>query len=68
MDLFGQNEFEKKFEVFSVLDGEILFMRNFLSTEEAQKIYEVLQNTINWKQEQITIFGKTHPIPRTTAW
>jgi hypothetical protein len=48
MDLFGQNEFEKKFEVFSVLDGEILFMRNFLSTEEAQKIYEVLQNTINW--------------------
>ena len=68
MDLFGQNEFEKKFEVFSVLDGEILFMRNFLSTEEAQKIYEVLQNTINWKQEQITIFGKTHPIPRKTAW
>ena len=57
MDLFGQNEFEKKFEVFSVLDGEILFMRNFLSSEEAQIIYKVLQNTINWKQEQITIFA-----------
>lgn len=68
MDLFSQDEFEKKFEVFSVLDGEILFMRNFLSSREAQKIYEVLQNTINWKQEQITIFGKTHPIPRKTAW
>ena len=64
---FSQDEFEKKFEVFSVLDGEILFMRNFLSSEEAQKIYEVLQTTINWKQEQITIFGNTRPVVKCST-
>ena len=28
----------------------------------------VLQQTIEWRQEYLTIFGKTHPTPRLTAW
>lgn len=66
MDLFSQENTD--IEVFKVLDGEILFIRNFLSATEAEKYYEVLLKTINWKQEQISFYGKTYPVPRKTAW
>ncbi len=67
MDLFSQGG-DNGIEVFTVLDGEILFIRNFLSPIEAKNYYEVLLKTIKWKQEQISFFGKTYPIPRKTAW
>lgn len=70
MDLFSQEE-EKKdkvFEVFSLKDGEILFMKNFLTSSEAKKYFDILQNTINWKQEEIKYYGKIYPVPRKTAW
>lgn len=28
----------------------------------------VLEKNISWRNDQITIFGKTHPQPRKTAW
>jgi alkylated DNA repair dioxygenase AlkB len=66
MDLFKQQDTEV--EVFKVLDGEILFIRNFLSPTEAKKYFDLLLETINWKQEQISFYGKTYPVPRKTAW
>ncbi len=27
-----------------------------------------LHHTVPWKQEHITLFGRTHPIPRLTCW
>jgi alkylated DNA repair dioxygenase AlkB len=66
MDLFKQEDTEV--EVFKVLDGEILFIRNFLSPTEAKKYFDLLLETINWKQEQISFYGKTYPVPRKTAW
>lgn len=66
MDLFKQEDTEV--EVFKVLDGEILFIRNFLSSTEAKKYFDLLLETINWKQEQISFYGKTYPVPRKTAW
>jgi alkylated DNA repair dioxygenase AlkB len=29
---------------------------------------EFLKDKINWNQDYIKIFGKTHPVPRLTAW
>jgi alkylated DNA repair dioxygenase AlkB len=70
MDLFSQEDEkkEKVFEVFSLKDGEILFMKNFLTSTEAKKYFDILQNTINWKQEEIKYYGKIYPVPRKTAW
>jgi len=68
MDLFSQEEQEKVIEVFTVLDGEILFIRNFLSLAKSKKYYDLLLQDINWKQEQISFYGKTYPVPRKTAW
>ncbi|MEY2938688.1 MAG: hypothetical protein RL062_1277 [Bacteroidota bacterium] len=39
----------------------------FNITEQIQ-LFESLNREIQWRQEQITLFGKTHPTPRLTAW
>ena len=28
----------------------------------------LLQNNIDWKQEEVRFYGKTYPVPRKTAW
>lgn len=67
MDLFSQN-LERKFEIFSLLDGEVLFMKNFLKQNEALDYFKILNSTIHWKQEEIKYYGKLYPVPRKTAW
>ena len=68
MDLFSKEGQEKTFEVISLQDGEILFMRNFFTPTESKNYFELLQNNINWKQEEVKFYGKTFPVPRKTAW
>jgi alkylated DNA repair dioxygenase AlkB len=68
MDLFSTEGQEKTFELISLQDGEILFMRNFFTSSEAKNYFELLQNNINWKQEEVKFYGKTFPVPRKTAW
>lgn len=68
MDLFSTEGQEKTFEVITLQDGEILFMRNFFTSSEAKNYFELLQNNINWKQEEVKFYGKTFPVPRKTAW
>ncbi len=68
MDLFTLEKQKKEFEVISLPDGEILFMINFLSPNEAKCYFDLLQNTIRWKQEEVKFYGKTYPVPRKTAW
>ena len=53
MDLFTPEEQEKAFEVISLSDGEILFMRNFFTPSEAKHYFDLLQNNISWKQEEV---------------
>jgi alkylated DNA repair dioxygenase AlkB len=70
MDLFTQNEEqeERKFEIFSLQDGEVLFMKNFLKHNEALNYFKKLNSSINWRQEEIKYYGKIYPVPRKTAW
>lgn len=70
MDLFSANEenLERKFEIFSLLDGEVLFMKNFLKQDESLDFFNKFNSTIHWKQEEIKYYGKIYPVPRKTAW
>jgi alkylated DNA repair dioxygenase AlkB len=36
--------------------------------EEQLTLFDALLQEIPWHQEHITLFGKTHPTPRLTAW
>jgi alkylated DNA repair dioxygenase AlkB len=56
------------FEKHLIEDGEYWFMRNFLSIDQAIELESLLLNTIEWKQEEVYVFGKKHKEPRKTAW
>lgn len=45
-------------------DGELRYFPNFVKED----LFDTLSSSINWRQDEITIFGKTHPQPRLTCW
>lgn len=53
--------------ILKMEDAEVIYYPSFFSNTEANKIYQDLLSTISWKQDDITIFGKTRPQPRLTA-
>lgn len=48
-------------------DAEIIYYPQFFDKEQADQIYVELLQEIAWQQDNITVFGKTHPQPRLTA-
>lgn len=48
-------------------DGEIYYYPEFLSGEEANKLFAYLRENMPWKQDQVRVFGKWYPQPRLTA-
>ena len=48
-------------------DSEMSYFPNFLSSDLATRYFEELLNYIPWRQDPITLFGKTHPQPRLTS-
>ncbi|EKE72369.1 alpha-ketoglutarate-dependent dioxygenase AlkB family protein [Gallaecimonas xiamenensis] len=39
-----------------------------LDQAEAECLYGQLKEQLNWTQPELTVFGKSHPIPRMQAW
>ena len=70
MDLFSLTEesTERKFEIFSLLDGEVWYMKNFIPLDKANTYFKNFIEQIKWRQEEIKMYGKTYPVPRKTAW
>jgi len=53
---------------FDLLDAEIIYLPTFLSVNEAQELFANLLENTPWQHDEITLFGKTHPQPRLTAF
>lgn len=49
-------------------DGNVVYYPNFFSKNEADIFFENLLQSINWQQDNITVFGKTYLQPRLTAF
>ncbi len=49
-------------------DGEAWLERAFLSPAEARAWLDRLQTALPWRQEQIQLYGRTHPVPRLSCW
>ena len=41
-------------------DSTLLYYPNFYSAGKADELFNELLNAINWKEEQIKVFGKLH--------
>ena len=59
--------FQKEKITFNIPDAEIEYYSNFFHINQANDFFEKLKKEIPWQQDNITIFGKTHPQPRLTA-
>ena len=52
----------------SLPDSSITFYPEFLSYNQSNQLYHSLLEEVDWTQNDITIFGKTHKVPRLEAW
>ena len=50
-----------------IKDGELYYDRFFFSNIEANKYFNLLKKEIQWRKDNIKIFGKIYPQPRLTA-
>ena len=53
--------------ILNMKDAEVIYFPSFFSTSEADLYYNTLLSSIDWQQDNITLFGKTVPQPRLTA-
>ncbi|OIQ30705.1 MAG: alpha-ketoglutarate-dependent dioxygenase AlkB [Bacteroidetes bacterium MedPE-SWsnd-G2] len=63
MELFPPNKTS-----FHLPQAEINYFPNFLIKPEADKLFKILLSQTPWQNDEITVFGKTYPQPRLTAY
>ncbi|MGA1227134.1 MAG: alpha-ketoglutarate-dependent dioxygenase AlkB family protein [Tamlana sp.] len=51
-----------------MIDADVVYYPNFFNKNDADKYFNSLLDTVNWAQDSITVFGKTHLQPRLTAF
>lgn len=66
MDLFGSVEGNNN--PIEIENGEYIFIPDFYSIPDADNYFSKLYKNIEWKQEEMMIYGKTVKFPRLTAW
>jgi len=62
MNLFSNDILE-----LNLPDAELIYYPNFFSKQDADNYFFHFKNQTNWKEDNITIFGKTYKQPRLTA-
>jgi alkylated DNA repair dioxygenase AlkB len=66
LDLF--NISTEKPELVKIQNGEYLYISNFFNKSESDYFLNTLLNKIDWKQEEMKMYGKTIKFPRLTSW
>ncbi len=52
----------------SLPDADIEYYANFLAADVAWDTYRALLEGSDWRQENITVYGKSYPTPRLSSW
>lgn len=65
MDLFSNTKHSSN---LLPLDGEVNYYGKIFSKEESDYYYDVLMNTIEWKNDEALIYGKKIITKRKVAW
>lgn len=56
------------FELTKIQNGEYIYIPFFFSNSEADIYFQKLYDKIDWKQEEMIVYGKSVKFPRLTAW
>ena len=60
--------FTPEIELLELLDGKCTFVRDFLNSIDAHDLYRTILENVPWKQDKLTLYGKTHLTPRMSCW
>jgi len=66
LDLF--NTKKKQSELIKIQNGEYIYIRNFFNKQKSDYYLKALLEKIEWKQEEMNMYGKILKFPRLTAW
>jgi alkylated DNA repair dioxygenase AlkB len=55
-------------ELVEIDNGQYIYIPNFLSKTESDLYYDTFLNEIEWRQEELNMYGKILKYPRLTAW
>jgi alkylated DNA repair dioxygenase AlkB len=66
LDLFNSEECQP--ELVKISNGEFLYIPNFFGMGQSDLFFKALLNEIEWKQEEMIMYGKSIKFPRLTAW
>ena len=53
---------------FDIPDAELKLWEHFFPRDKADQYYNTIMKETPWKQEEITVYDKTHLTPRMTVW
>jgi alkylated DNA repair dioxygenase AlkB len=65
--LFG-SEYDSTVIHLNMPDAEVLYYPDFIPAQEANHYLESLRQSLDWRQEKITLYGKAFDVPRLQAW
>ena len=59
---------ELRIQKFDIPDAKLTLWEHFFPRAEADQFYNTIMAETRWKQEEITVYDKTHLTPRMTVW
>jgi len=57
-----------RIKTFDIPDAELKLWEHFFPRDKADQYYNTIMKETPWKQEEITVYDKTHLTPRMTVW
>lgn len=66
LNLFGTND--DKPELNKIQDGEYIHIPSFFNKQKSDLLFQSLFDNIEWKQEEMNMYGRVVKFPRLTAW
>ena len=49
-------------------DADVVFYDRWFSPKDGDRLFAAIDQLTQWQQDHITLYGKTLPLPRLTAW
>lgn len=67
MDLFNQTA-KTESPLIQLQDAELLYYPTFFDKATSDRLFKKLLETIQWKQDEIKMYGRNIALPRLSAW
>ena len=49
-------------------DGELYLVEGFYQTDDAQQLFDILLDRLDWQEERIFVYGRWVKVPRLMCW